>query len=350
MVVGLTLEMPPGEAVGGAHASGEGDAPDVFSVGTLTLGQPSVTTRDGSRQVPVDYRDWVAATESSPGASRVPKTLSIGYLLTRERVFRLRPRQPTDGSPVRVIACGSLADRVGTGTVVPLSIGSADVPAEIVAQASLFPSLRCPFAVADLDALETAVNASAPGAAVADEVWIAGRPGLSNSLERTANGIPVAVTSRRAVEAELRDDPLARGTVAVLAAGSFVALVLAVLALLLVVSVELRDEAGDLLDLESQGMEPASLRRQIVLRTGGLAVFGVIGGLAAGALLTVVVTELVAVGAGRTAPVPPLRPYVAWPELALGLLGFAVALGAVLAAATRRAFADPLPARTGEAR
>jgi hypothetical protein len=48
--------------------------------------------------------------------------------------------------------------------------------------------------------------------------------------------------------------------------------------------------------------------------------------------------------------VPPLRLYVAWPELALGLLGFAAALGVALIAATRRAFADPLPARTGEAR
>jgi hypothetical protein len=342
--------MPRCVFFGAPRGCGAPAAPDVFSVGTLTLGQPSVSTPNGSRQVPVDYRDWVASTESSPGASRAPKTLRIRYLLTRERVFRVRPRQPTDGNPVRVIACDSLADRVGTGAVVPLSIGSAVVPAEVVGQASLFPSLRCPFVVADLGALETAVNASAPGAAVADEVWIAGRPGLANSLERTGNEIPVSVRSRRAVEAELRDDPLARGTVAVLAAGSLVALVLAVLALLLVVSVELRDEAGDFLDLESQGMEPASLRRQLVLRTGSLAVFGIVGGLAAGALLTVVVTDLVAVGAGRAAPVPPLQPYIAWPELTLGLLVFAVAVGVALTAATRRAFAGPVPARTGEVR
>jgi hypothetical protein len=45
-----------------------------------------------------------------------------------------------------------------------------------------------------------------------------------------------------------------------------------------------------------------------------------------------------------------LRLYVAWPELALGLLGFGLALGLVVTAATRRAFADPLPARTGEVR
>jgi hypothetical protein len=349
-VVGLTLEMPPAEIVGGAHASGEGAAPDIFSVGALTLGQPNVSMRDGTRHVSVDYRRWVAATESSPGVSSASETLSIRYLLTRERVFRLRPRQPTDGRPIPVIACDSLADRVGTGAVVPISVGPAVVQAEIVARASLFPSLRCPFVVGDLGALETAVTASSPGAAVSDEAWIAGPSGLASSLEGNAGAIPVTVKSRHAVEAELRDDPLARGTVAVLAAGSLVALLVAVLALLLVVSVELRDEAGDFLDLESQGMEPASLRRQLVLRTGSLAAFGVLGGLAAGALLTVVVTELVAVGAGRAAAVPPLRLYLAWPELALGLLGFGLALGLVVTAATRRAFADPIPARTGGAR
>jgi hypothetical protein len=204
--------------------------------------------------------------------------------------------------------------------------------------------------VADEHALETAVSASAPGAAVPDEAWITGPPGLTGSLEREAGGIPVAVTSRRALEHELRDDPLARGTLAVLAAGSLVALLLAVLAVLLVVSVELRDESGDFYDLESQGMAPSTLRRQVVLRIGSLAVFGVFCGLLTGAVLAAVVTELVAVGAGRTAPVPPLRLDVSWPELALGLVVFALALGVTLTAATRRAFAGPLPARGGGAR
>jgi ABC-type lipoprotein release transport system permease subunit len=117
-----------------------------------------------------------------------------------------------------------------------------------------------------------------------------------------------------------------------------------------VVSVELRDESGDYLDLESQGMAPASLRRQLVLRIASLAGFGVICGLVTGAVLTAVVTELVAVGAGRTEPVPPLRPAVSWLELGLGLLGFALVLAAVLSASTRRAFAGAVPAAIGERR
>jgi hypothetical protein len=349
-LIGLTLDMPPAEAVGAAHAAGEGAAPDVFSVGRLAIGQPSVVTPAGSKLVPVDYRRWVAATESAPGASEDRDSLRIRYLLTQERAFRLRPQQPTDGSPIPVVACGSLVDQVGTDGIVPLSIGEAVVDARIVARASLFPTLRCPFVVADEGALETAVNAASPGAAVTDEAWIAGPPGLADRLEREATGPPVAVASRRALEAELRDNPLARGTVAVLAAGSLLALLLAVLAVLLVVSVELRDESGDFYDLESQGMAPATLRRQLILRIATVVAFGVLCGLVVGAVLTAVVTQLVAVGAGTAAPMPPLRLHVAWPELALGLLCFGLALGVTLVVATRRAFAGPLPARSGAAR
>jgi hypothetical protein len=348
-LVGLTLEMPPAESFSAAHAAAEGSAPDVFSVGNVTLGLPSVATAAGSKPAAVDYRRWVSSADASRAASAARGTLPLRYLLTRERAFRIRPRQPTDDEPLRVIACDSLADRAGDG-VIPLTIGSAVVRARVLARAARFPSLRCPFVVADVGALETAVSAEAPGAAVADEAWVGGPDGLAGRLERAAGPTPVVVTSRRAVEAELRDDPLARGTVAVLAAGSFVALVLALLAILLVVSVELRDESGDYLDLESQGMPPASLRRQLALRVGSLAGFGVLCGLLTGALLTAVVTRLVAVGAGRAEPVPPLRPYVAWPEVVLGLLGFAVLLGLVLRVSTRRAFTGRLVVRGGESR
>ncbi|HET8652380.1 MAG TPA: hypothetical protein VFM13_07390 [Gaiellaceae bacterium] len=348
-LLGLTLEMPSAASVSSAHAAGEGGVPAVFSVGTISFGRPSVSTTAGRRPVAADYRQWVLATESSRAASPSRETLRVRYLLTQERGFRLRPRQASDGRPIAVVACDEVADRAGEGGVLPLSIGPARVNAKIVARASLFPTLRCPFVVADAGALETAVASAAPGAAVADEAWISGPPGLAEGLERAARGVSVAVTSRRAVEAELRDDPLARGTVAVLAAGSVLALVLAVLAVLLVVSVELRDELGDYLDLEAQGMAPVSLRRQLMLRIGSLAVFGVLGGLVTGAVLTAVITELVAVGAGRAEPMPPLQLHVSWLQVTIGLACFAVALAVALGAATRRAFTGAVPAK-GEVR
>jgi hypothetical protein len=45
-----------------------------------------------------------------------------------------------------------------------------------------------------------------------------------------------------------------------------------------------------------------------------------------------------------------LRVDIAWPEVLLGLLCLAIALGVVLILATRRSFSGPLPARSGEAR
>jgi hypothetical protein len=343
-LLGIALEMPEGASTGAAHASGEGGVPDVFSGGTIAFGQPTVS----GEAVPVDYREWRLAAEPSRAASPSERTLRIRYLLTQERGFRLRPLQPTDGRPVPVIACDSVADAVGEGGLLPLRVGPALLNARVVGRASLFPTVECPFVVADASTLETAVGAVAPGAAVADEAWISGPPDLASSLQQTSGAGAVAVTSRRAVESELRDDPLARGTVAVLAAGSLLALVLALLAVLLIVSVELRDETGDFLDLESQGMAPAALRRQLVLRIGSLAAFGVLGGLVVGAALTAVVGELVAVGAGRAEPLPPLQLTVSWPQVALGLLCFAAALALTLLLATRRAFAAPVPARIGE--
>jgi ABC-type antimicrobial peptide transport system permease subunit len=124
---------------------------------------------------------------------------------------------------------------------------------------------------------------------------------------------------------------------------------LAVISLLLVASVELRDEAGDFLDLEAQGMAPATLRRQVVLRLGSLAAFGIACGLVVGAVLAAVVTDVVAIGAGSATPIPPLRVAVAWPEIVLGLVAVALALAVILTATTRRAFAGPVPrpARSG---
>jgi hypothetical protein len=90
-------------------------------------------------------------------------------------------------------------------------------------------------------------------------------------------------------------------------------------------------------------MAPAALRGQVILRLASLAAFGVLCGLVTGAVLTAVISKLVAVGAGRTVPVPPLRLHVSWPELALGLLGLALALGVTLALATRRAFSAAVP-------
>ena len=68
------------------------------------------------------------------------------------------------------------------------------------------------------------------------------------------------VESRRALEADAGRDPIAHGTLLALAVAAVVALGLALAGILLTVLGDLRDESGELFDLEAQGASPSLLR------------------------------------------------------------------------------------------
>ncbi len=347
VLVGLVLEFSRAEAFTAAHRE-TGKAPTfaVFRAGVLHLRRPEVSGVGGTRTLPVDYRDWVGARGTRAPAATAG-SLALRYLLTQDQVFRLRPAQPTDGGPVPVIASSSLARAVGTGTL-PLFIGNASVNVRVAGTARRFPTTSGDFVVFDRSRLETALNASVPGSAVADEAWVSGPAGLSSRLAQSPP-TPVRITSRRAVEQELRSDPLARGTLLVLGAAALLALALSLVGLALTVAVELRDEAGELFDLETQGMGPAALRHQVRLRAGAVLVAGLVGGLLLGAVLALAVLKAIAVSANSTAPVPPLVLAPDWPVLILGFVLFtALALGLV-ALITRAAFREQTATPTAEA-
>jgi hypothetical protein len=333
LLVGLVVEFSRSEAFTAAHRETGAPAPiAIFRRGLLELGRPSVT---GSRPLAVDYRDWVdprgrKATGAKPGL------LALRYLLTENQVFRLRPAQPTDGAPIPVIASSSLARAAGSGAVVPLFVGTTPVNVRIAASAHRFPSISGDFVVADRSRLETALNSSVPGSALAQEAWVSGGPGLAAQLERG----PVRVTSRRAVESDFRSDPLAHGTLLLFGAAALAALVLSLVGLALTVAVDLRDEAGELFDLETQGVGPAGLRRQVALRAGVVAAAGLVGGVLIGVTLALAVLDSIAVSANSTEPVPPLQLAPDWASLVVGLVLFALAAGAVVALITRSSFRE----------
>jgi ABC-type lipoprotein release transport system permease subunit len=152
------------------------------------------------------------------------------------------------------------------------------------------------------------------------------------------------VTTRVDVEEGLRGDPLARAALLTLASAALVALVLAVLGLLLGVVADVRDERGELFDLEAQGAAPATLRRQVRLRAGIVAAVGVAGGAATGAVLSVLVTDLVRLTANAARPEPPLVLAVDWALVALAVAAYALVSAAVVGVATARAFRAPVPA------
>ena len=109
---------------------------------------------------------------------------------------------------------------------------------------------------------------------------------------------------------------------------------------------DLRDERGELFDLEAQGAAPSLLRRIVRLRALTVAAAGLVAGALTGVALAAVVTDLVGLTARATAAEPPLVLEVD----VLVVVGAAVASTSLAAAAlvllaTRRAFSAPVPGR-----
>ena len=145
----------------------------------------------------------------------------------------------------------------------------------------------------------------------------------------------------------MRSDPLARGALIALTGAALVALALALLGLVLVVSSDLRDESGELFDLETQGAEPATLRRHLRLRALFVTAFGIVGGVLTGVALGALVLDLVKLTAGALPAQPPLVLSIDWALLLLAVAAFALLAVGIVALVTwagfRSASAGPLP-------
>jgi ABC-type antimicrobial peptide transport system permease subunit len=111
---------------------------------------------------------------------------------------------------------------------------------------------------------------------------------------------------------------------------------------------DVRDERGELFDLEAQGAEPSTLRTQLRLRSVFVAGFGLVGGIVTGAVLAILIVALVTLTAGAISPQPPLLLGVDWPVLLLGLGAYAALAAAVVGVATRRAFRSDVAGRFAE--
>jgi ABC-type antimicrobial peptide transport system permease subunit len=174
---------------------------------------------------------------------------------------------------------------------------------------------------------------------VPNELWLGAgpeeRPALAGILDRPPFHV-LSVESREQVETALRHDPLARGTLLTLLAGALVALGLALVGILLGVVSDVRDERGELDDLEAQGARPALLRRVVRLRSLVVVVAGLLGGLITAAALAAIVVDLVTVTADAATTGLPLRAAVDWPVLAAALAAGALAAAALVTAASRR--------------
>jgi hypothetical protein len=239
----------------------------------------------------------------------------------------IRPHEPLEGELVPIVATPAIARAAGPSGIVPLHAENHVIDAKIVATTRYFPSVDGDVVVADLATWLAADNTLEPGVASPSELWTDVRP---------PPGTPLQVTSQRAREHELESDPLARGAISLLVVTALVGLALAAVGLLLTVVGDLRDESRALYDLSAQGATPAQLRRHVLLRAAVVGALGLLGGLAAGAIVCALVVAVVTVTASAENALPPLTLAIDWALLAaaLGALVAASAAGAV--AAVRR--------------
>jgi hypothetical protein len=310
-------------------------------------GRPAIGTIELGALPGVDYRTWIGVGGASFRDGLLAVTLS-GQVDTW-----FRPRQALDGRALPAVVSNSLADLADEHGRLVLQIGGRPVALRVVRTAERFPSTRGDFAVADRAGLESALNLAEPGSGFPTEVWA---NGIDAQAERAARAAlrrapydTLLLDSRVERERALRDDAIARGSLAMLAIAASAALLLALFALALTTLADLRDDRDALLDLESQGASPSTLRRVVRLRQVVVGLAGLVGGVVAGAILAGIVTDVVAVSASATSPVPPLEPSTDLGLVIAGLVLLGLAGTAIVFSATRSAFREGEPGRWTEA-
>jgi putative ABC transport system permease protein len=284
------------------------------------------------------FSGWIAR-----GTATRPTTApDVRYALDGRTDGLVRPVQPFDRAALPVLASRDVAAAAGPGGRLHLALPSGQsIAARVVAVGARFPTAPDSFVVADQAALSVAVNADAPGTAVPHEVWVgtppAGQRGAAAALRRPPFN-DLAVQSRASLHSHAASRPLARGILVVLEGGAILAVVLAAAGLVLIAAADLADERPHLDDLAAMGVPPRTLRAHLVVRAVVLAVAGAVGGIALGVALSAAVVDVVQLGAGTSAAVPPLRAAVPAGAVAAALVVFAVAaLAPVAALAGRRA-------------
>ncbi|MGN6797005.1 MAG: FtsX-like permease family protein [Gaiellaceae bacterium] len=282
--------------------------------GTVSFG----TLRVNGKAVPLP--NWVG----TGGISGKPGKL--GYVLTPDEEPIYRPAQVTDGRPLPVLVTPKVAEAAGPHGIIPIDVEGEQIAARVVGIVKRFPSIQGEAVVADLSQAATRLDTRSPGLGTPDELWVSGE---------TAPSAPeLTVASRSDTLAQLQSDPLARGALLTLAGTAAVALLLALLGLVLSVVGDVRDERGELFDLEAQGASPSTIRTHLRLRAGLVAMFGVIGGVILGTILSTLVISLVSVTASAAEPEPPLVLALDWPLLAIAFAGYVAAAVLLVGAAT----------------
>lgn len=231
----------------------------------------------------------------------------------------IRPPARTDGLVLPAIVSPDLAGDVSSDGVIDTTIGAGlRLSVNPIGTTTAIPSIldRGSLVIVDLEPFLLAMDAHDPGTGRPNQVLL----GTPND-ERTAQVVaalgqdpfpPLVIASRPQMETERSNDPFALGIVWALAVGAIAGLLLSFVGVLLAMAADLRDERGELWELEAQGTTPRSLTGLVVLRTVAMCLVGAVAGVAMGVGLGWFVAVSVGVGADAGTPVPPLALVAPW--------------------------------------
>ncbi len=286
----------------------------------------------------LEGHSWIG--EGGIDVERTENGLDLEYRISQQSEARLRVGQATDSQVPNVIVTPRLARLAdGEGGALALAVGGRRIPVRVSAVVERFPGTDGEAAIGDIGALATAVSTQVPGAGRTNEIWLetAQASGVAAALAKPPfRG--VEVVSRAALLDEARDDPLGRGTLLALVSAAVVALFLAALGLALTVLSDLRDDRGDLYDLEAQGASPTLLRRIVRARALVVGIAGILAGAVAGVLLALLVTRVVAATARPSTSPLPLQTSFDLRVVGLAAAAFMLLAAGLVSLATRRAF------------
>jgi FtsX-like permease family protein len=224
----------------------------------------------------------------------------------------IRAPQSTDGVGLPAVVSPDLAQDAGPDALLDLHVGDGTVPIRVVGVADRAPTIvdtRPRFVVLPLDPFLVALASAVPGSGRPNEMWISAPPERLAAVRTTLAHTPfrfAEVKARADLVAERAGDPLSQAIVWALLVAALAGLTLSVGGLVLGAVTDLRDERGELADLEAQGVPPSSLRWHALARTAWLAIGGSLAGLVAGVFLAVFATGGLALDSEGLLPTPPL--------------------------------------------
>ena len=345
-LIALEVEVSPLTEHEIAHGEAEGTSSFV-PFGSTALGPLTATEAGGRDSTVTDWAGWLARNGAQLGSGNPPRLI---YAFAQGQTVVVRRPQATDGVALPALVSPNVAGTDPVGSTITLSFENTQLAARIVGVASRFPASEDEgqgFVVVDESRLATALDADAPGTATPDELWLS-TPNAAARVERELRRAPFAalvVASRRDLQSQLASEPLARGITLTLSAAALIAVLLAAVGFWLTLVSDARDERGELFDLEAQGVPPATLRRQLRVRSLVLVGFGASGGLALGLILSRLVVSVISVSAETTVPDPPLRYDPGWPAVLVGLAVLIAAVLVLIELTARHALRGPVPRR-----